>query len=111
MNAEGLIITETHQKAQGVSTAECQAISSVRSSSRGATAYLNMEPSHPSSLDALITGGVSRVVIGLENPLPHIHGRYIQVNLVFMKSLNSCIGASLARGCSGCLRIQSLFHF
>lgn len=82
MNAEGCVISETHQQAQGVSTAECQAIALTRSSSHGATAYLNMEPSHPSSLEALITGRISRVVIGLENPLPHIHGRHIQVSVV-----------------------------
>eukprot|EP00210_Caulerpa_lentillifera_P001313 g1263.t1 len=62
-----------------MTTAEYQAITSARSVASGATVYLNMEPSHSSSIDALIKGGISRVVIGLQNPLPHIHGKHIEI--------------------------------
>lgn len=46
---------------------------------RGSTAYLNLETgdSHGdnASVVALVSSGVSRVVMGLLHPLPHLRGR------------------------------------
>ena len=45
---------------------------------RGATAYLNLETGdchgESAAVDALLHGGVVRVVIGLRHPLPHLRG-------------------------------------
>ena len=67
---------------QGTASAETQAISQAGPAARGTTAYLNLETgdSHGdmSSVLALVRGGVSRVVIGLLHPLPHLKGQAVR---------------------------------
>ena len=68
--------------AQGTASAETQAVSQAGPSARGTTAYLNLETgdSHGdmSSVVALVNSGVSRVVIGLLHPLPHLRGQAVR---------------------------------
>ena len=67
---------------QGTASAEVQAVSQAGPAAGGATAYLNLETgdSHGdmSSVIALVNGGVSRVVIGLLHPLPHLRGQAVR---------------------------------
>ncbi len=62
----------------------------------GSTAYLNLETGDchgdDVSVQALIQSGVSRVVIGLKNPLRHCRGLAIKVN-------NCQINSILTQGC------------
>ncbi len=67
---------------QGTASAEVQAVSQAGPAARGSIAYLNLETgdSHGdmSSVIALVNGGVSRVVIGLLHPLPHLRGQAVR---------------------------------
>jgi diaminohydroxyphosphoribosylaminopyrimidine deaminase / 5-amino-6-(5-phosphoribosylamino)uracil reductase len=62
--------------------AEAAALALAGPAARGATAYVTLEPcAHhgrtPPCADALIAAGVRRVVIGVEDPDPHVRGRGI----------------------------------
>ena len=76
---------------QGTASAEVQAVSQAGPAAGGTTAYLNLETgdSHGdmSSVIALVKGGVSRVVIGLLHPLPHLRGQAVRT----LKAAGVCV--------------------
>ncbi len=62
-------------------SAEVLAVSAAGSAARGATAYLNLESGdchgEAAAVDALVRGGVERVVVGIRHPLRHLRSRGI----------------------------------
>ncbi|GLC48449.1 hypothetical protein PLESTB_000099000 [Pleodorina starrii] len=81
VSPDGRTLAEAYQRAQGTTSAEVQAVSAAGPSARGATAYLNLESGdchgEAAAVDALVRGGVSRVVVGLRHPLRHLRSRAI----------------------------------
>ncbi|MGE0827272.1 MAG: bifunctional diaminohydroxyphosphoribosylaminopyrimidine deaminase/5-amino-6-(5-phosphoribosylamino)uracil reductase RibD [Candidatus Binatia bacterium] len=75
----GRIIGEGFHRRAGLPHAEREALRNVAGDVRGATLYVNLEPcSHhgrtPPCADALIETGIKRVVIGMADPNPVVHG-------------------------------------
>lgn len=73
------IIAEGHHEEAGKPHAEIVALERAGELARGATAYLTLEPcTHhgrtPPCVDALVTAGITRVVIGSRDPNPHVSG-------------------------------------
>ena len=68
---------------QGSESAEVQAVRAAEGEAEGGTAYLNLETGDchgdDVSVRALIQSGLSRVVVGLQNPLRHCRGLAIKV--------------------------------
>ena len=78
----GEIVGEGWHERAGKSHAEVIALNAAGSAARGATAYVTLEPcSHhgrtPPCTDALIAGGVARVVLAVQDPNPKIAGEGI----------------------------------
>ncbi|CAH9077118.1 unnamed protein product [Cuscuta epithymum] len=75
------MVGEGYLYAEGTTTAEVQAVEAAGEKCRGATAYLNMEPSNScgdaAAVSALIQAGIARVVIGIRHPLQHLRGNAI----------------------------------
>lgn len=76
---EQIVGSGWHEKA-GQPHAEIHALNMAGTAARGATAYVTLEPcSHhgrtPPCADALITAGVARVVIAMEDPNPVVSGQ------------------------------------
>lgn len=82
VSPDGKVLSEAFQRAQGTTSAEVQAVSQADGDIRGSTAYLNLESGDchgdVAAIEALVMGGVERVVIGLRHPLPHLRGKTIQ---------------------------------
>ncbi|KAK9852810.1 hypothetical protein WJX84_003994 [Apatococcus fuscideae] len=80
-SADGRILAEAFQQAQGTMSPEEQALQAAGGQSRGCTAYVNMETGliegDEAPLAALIQAGVSRVVVGMRYPLRHLRGKAI----------------------------------
>ncbi|GFR49391.1 hypothetical protein Agub_g11443 [Astrephomene gubernaculifera] len=78
---DGRRLAGTYQRAQGTPSAEVQAVSAAGPAARGATAYLNLESGdchgEAAAVEALVAGGVARVVVGLRHPLRHLRSRGI----------------------------------
>ena len=79
----GKIIGEGAHERFGQSHAEVNAILSSRQDPKGATLYVNLEPcAHfgqtPPCTDLLIESKIQRVVIGMKDPNPFVHGRGIR---------------------------------
>ncbi|KAL7586221.1 hypothetical protein Lser_V15G39634 [Lactuca serriola] len=76
------VFGEGYLYAQGTKPAEVQAVEAAGEYCRGATAYVNMETedcnNDNTSLSAFIKAGITRVVIGIRNPLQHLRGNAIQ---------------------------------
>ena len=77
------IIGEGYHKRAGEPHAEINAISNCKTSLKGATAYVTLEPcSHtgktPPCANALIDAKVSRVIIAMQDPNPQVAGEGIQ---------------------------------
>lgn len=76
------IIGEGYHKSYGDLHAEIEAIRSCNDDVRGATLYCNLEPcsthypgkKNPPCCDAIISSGISKVVIGQLDPNPHVSG-------------------------------------
>jgi diaminohydroxyphosphoribosylaminopyrimidine deaminase/5-amino-6-(5-phosphoribosylamino)uracil reductase len=81
---DGLIIGEGYHKSYGSNHAEVTALKAARADPQGATLYCNLEPcihwgKTPPCTDAIISSGIKRVVLGIQDPNPIINGRGIQV--------------------------------
>src|SRR5271165_4791491 len=79
VDKSGEIVGEGATAAYGGPHAEAAAVSAAGERARGATAYVTLEPcAHhgktPPCTDALITAGVSRVVVGVRDPDPKVAG-------------------------------------
>ncbi|MEH6358296.1 MAG: bifunctional diaminohydroxyphosphoribosylaminopyrimidine deaminase/5-amino-6-(5-phosphoribosylamino)uracil reductase RibD [Pseudomonadales bacterium] len=77
---DGRIIGEGWHQRAGEGHAEVEALANVDGSAQGATAYVTLEPcSHQGKTgpccDALIGGGVTRVVAAMQDPNPLVAGR------------------------------------
>ena len=79
----GRVIGRGHTEPSGRPHAETVALAQAGEAARGATAYVTLEPcAHTGKTspcaDALITAGVSRVVIACQDPDPRVSGRGIE---------------------------------
>ncbi|WP_242479136.1 bifunctional diaminohydroxyphosphoribosylaminopyrimidine deaminase/5-amino-6-(5-phosphoribosylamino)uracil reductase RibD [Lamprobacter modestohalophilus] len=79
----GQIVGEGWHRRAGEPHAERLAIDAAGEAARGATAYVTLEPCchhgrTPPCTDALLEAGVSRVVVGMEDPNPLVHGRGLE---------------------------------
>ncbi len=80
----GRIIAEGWHKRAGGDHAEVDAFKKIGSKTKGATLYVTLEPcSHwgrtPPCTDAIIKAGIKRVVIGVLDPNPKIHGQSVKI--------------------------------
>lgn len=78
--AEGRVVGEGFHPGAGGPHAEVEALRAAGEAAREATAYVTLEPcTHhgktPPCTDALIAGGLARVVIGMPDPNPRVSGR------------------------------------
>ena len=74
------IVGEGWHEAAGEAHAEVNALRAAGDNARGSTAYVTLEPcAHhgktPPCADALISAGVSNVVVALEDPFPEVADR------------------------------------
>ncbi|CAM8894587.1 unnamed protein product [Rhodiola kirilowii] len=80
--ASGKIAGEGLLYAQGTTPAEVAAVEAAGELARGSTAYLNMEPGDchgdDSAISAIVKAGITRVVVGMRNPLHHLRGAGIR---------------------------------
>jgi len=87
------VVGEGFLYGQGTRSAEIQAVSRAGEFSKGATAYLNLEPevyhgqAYGSAVHALKEAGLARVVVGLRHPLQHLRGRAIDT----LRSSGVCV--------------------
>jgi len=77
------VVGEGWHRRAGEPHAERVAIDAAGAAARGATAYVTLEPCchhgrTPPCTDALLDAGVSRVVVGMEDPNPIVHGRGLE---------------------------------
>ncbi|XP_050206455.1 riboflavin biosynthesis protein PYRR, chloroplastic isoform X2 [Mercurialis annua] len=80
--ASGNVAGEGFLYAQGTKPAEFQAVEAAGEWSKGATAYLNLEPGDCdgdyTAISSLVQAGITRVVVGIRNPLRHLQGNSIR---------------------------------
>lgn len=100
---DGLIIGEGFHAKAGEGHAEVQALASVQGDTRGATAYVTLEPcSHhgrtPPCAEALVKAGITKVVYGMEDPNPEVAGRGLQI---LKKAGIEVVGPVLENECRG----------
>lgn len=77
------VIGEGHHRYFGGPHAEVEAIRNARTSVRGSTIYVNLEPCNiygktPPCTDLLIAKGIKKVVIGSKDPNPLVSGRGVR---------------------------------
>jgi diaminohydroxyphosphoribosylaminopyrimidine deaminase/5-amino-6-(5-phosphoribosylamino)uracil reductase len=78
----GVVLAEGWHRASGQDHAEVDGLNQLGGRAEGATVYVNLEPCchigrTPPCTDALIAAGVSRVVVGMIDPDPRVHGKGI----------------------------------
>ena len=78
----GQIIAKGYHKRVGLPHAEIEALNAAKTSVKGATLYVNLEPcTHygrtPPCVDAIIQAGIKRVVCSILDPNSKVHGRGI----------------------------------
>ena len=76
---EGRIISKGYHKGAGLPHAEVDALNRLGNKAPGATLYVNLEPCNhhgktPPCTDAILKSGIQRVVVGMEDPNPHVSG-------------------------------------
>ncbi|XP_059665601.1 riboflavin biosynthesis protein PYRR, chloroplastic [Cornus florida] len=80
--AAGNVVGEGYLYAQGTKPAESLAVEAAGDWSKGATAYLNMEPGDchgdRTAVSSLIKAGITRVVVGIRHPLQHLRGNAVR---------------------------------
>jgi diaminohydroxyphosphoribosylaminopyrimidine deaminase/5-amino-6-(5-phosphoribosylamino)uracil reductase len=99
---DGVIVGEGATELPGQAHAEIGALRAAGARARGATAYVTLEPcAHhgrtPPCVDALVEGGVARVVVALEDPDPFVSGRGIASLREHGVTVDVGIGASEVR--------------
>jgi diaminohydroxyphosphoribosylaminopyrimidine deaminase/5-amino-6-(5-phosphoribosylamino)uracil reductase len=77
---DDVIVGEGWHEVAGEAHAEINALAAAGDSARGSTAYVTLEPcvhhgKTPPCVEALVSAGVSDVVVALEDPFPQIAGR------------------------------------
>ncbi len=79
----GLIVGTGYHRRAGEAHAEIGALLQAGELARGGTAYITLEPCNhhgrtPPCTDALIAAGITRVVVGVRDPNPHVDGGGIE---------------------------------
>ncbi|CAM9003155.1 unnamed protein product [Rhodiola kirilowii] len=81
-NEQRYWLTKGFLHAQGTTPAEVAAVEAAGELLGGSTAYLNMEPGDchgdDSAISAIVKAGITRVVVGMRNPLHHLRGAGIR---------------------------------
>jgi len=81
---DGKVIAEAYHKKAGTPHAEALALAEAGDKARGATLYVTLEPCchtnkrTPPCTDAIVSSGVSHVVIAMKDPNPHVSGKGIK---------------------------------
>lgn len=103
----GELITRAVTAPSGRPHAEPLAIAAARGRARGATLYVTLEPcSHHGQTapcaDAIIEGGLARVVVGIEDPDPRVAGRGLSrlraAGIAVTRGVRASEARSLTRG-------------
>lgn len=81
---DDIVISEGYHKAYGHDHAELDALKKIDFQGQGGTLYVNLEPcSHygktPPCVEAIIKGGIKKVVIAMTDPNPLVAGRGIEI--------------------------------
>jgi len=76
---DGLTVGRGHHKKAGTPHAEVHALNEAGAAATGATLYVTLEPCNhtgrtPPCTEAILRAGVSRVVVGMPDPNPHVFG-------------------------------------
>src|SRR6185503_10636222 len=76
---QGEILGEGHHESTGLDHAEVAALKAAGARARGQTLYVTLEPCNhqgrtPPCVDAILTAGIKRVVIGCLDPNPSVTG-------------------------------------
>jgi len=79
----GRIVGEGYHRRAGEAHAEVNAIRKAKLETKGATLYVTLEPCchqglTPPCIDRIISSGIKRVVIGMQDPNPVVNGRGIR---------------------------------
>ncbi|GAX84404.1 hypothetical protein CEUSTIGMA_g11826.t1 [Chlamydomonas eustigma] len=82
VSPDGKVLSSAYQHAQGTTSSEVLAVAASGEATKSSTAYLNLETGgdcdgEPAALNALLLGGVQRVVLGMRHPLDHARGRAV----------------------------------
>jgi diaminohydroxyphosphoribosylaminopyrimidine deaminase/5-amino-6-(5-phosphoribosylamino)uracil reductase len=80
---DGKVVGRGYHRRFGGPHAEVYALRQAGSKSRGATLYVNLEPcchygKTPPCTELIIRSGIERVVVGMKDPNPLVHGKGIQ---------------------------------
>ncbi len=81
----GIILAEAFHGGPGKAHAEAAALSKLKAKAKGATLYVTLEPcchtdkKTPPCLESILKSGIKRVVIGVKDPNPKVHGKSIHL--------------------------------